>query len=197
MATLALGIGANTAIFSLVNQLLLNPPGISDPGRVVAVRVRYDKLNMTSIGMSAPDFANVRDSRELFEHAAIVGDGQYNYTGGTVPEQLKGSPVSVEWFDVFHAKPQLGRVFLPEEDRPNANPVVVLADAAWKRLYGGDPAIVGKTIELNQTPYQIIGVMGPEFRWPQQEDLWTPLGLEDKTTPRTTASTKASSRPRA
>jgi putative ABC transport system permease protein len=180
VATLALGIGANTAIFSLVNQLLLNPPGISDPGRVVAVRVRYDKLNMTSIGMSAPDFANVRDSRELFEHTAIVGDGQYNYTGGTVPEQLKGSPVTVEWFDVFNAKPQLGRVFLPEEDRPNANPVVVLADAAWKRLYGGDPAIVGKTIELNQTPYQIIGVMGPEFRWPQQEDLWTPLGLEDK-----------------
>jgi predicted permease len=180
IATLALGIGANTAIFSLVNQLLLNPPGIADPDRVIAVRVRYDKLNMTSIGMSAPNFANVRDNRELFEHTAIVGDEQYNYTGGSAPEQLKGAPVSVEWFDVFNAKPQLGRVFAPEEDQPNANHVVVLAHAAWQRLFGGDPQIVGKTIELNQIPYQIVGVMGPDFRWPQQEDLWTPLGLESK-----------------
>ena len=180
VATLALGIGANTAIFSLVNQLLLNPPGIADPARVVAVRVRYEKLNMTSIGMSAPNFANVRDSRDLFEHTAIVGSGQYNYTGGAVPEQLKGSPVSVEFFDVFDAKPQLGRVFVAEEDKPNANRVVVLAHAAWQRLFGGDAAIVGKTIDLNQTPYQIVGVMGPEFRWPQQEDLWTPLGLPDE-----------------
>ncbi|MEX2299953.1 MAG: ABC transporter permease, partial [Bryobacterales bacterium] len=179
VATLALGIGANTAIFSLVNQLLLNPPGIADPARVVAVRVRYEKLNMNSIGMSAPNFANVRDSRDLFEHTAIVGSGQYNYTGGAVPEQLKGSPVSVEFFDVFDAKPQLGRAFVAEEDKPNANRVVVLAHAAWQRLFGGDSAIVGKTIDLNQTPYQIIGVMGPEFRWPQQEDLWTPLGLPD------------------
>jgi putative ABC transport system permease protein len=180
VATLALGIGATTAIFSLVNQLLLNPPGVTDPEGVVAVRVRYGKLNMTSIGMSAPNFANVRDSRELFEYTAIAGDGQYNYTGGTVPEQLKGVPVSVEWFDVFGAKPRLGRVFQPEEDQPNANHVVVLAYAAWQRLFGGDPAMVGKTLELNQIPYKIIGVMGPEFRRPQQEDLWTPLGLESK-----------------
>jgi predicted permease len=180
VATLALGIGANTAIFSLVNQLLLNPPGVAGPERIVAVRVRYEKLNMTSIGMSAPNFANVRDSRELFEHTAIVGDGQYNYTGGAVPEQLKGVPVSLEWFDVFNAKPILGRVFQPEEDQPNANRVVVLAYAAWQRLFGGDPAIIGKTIELDQIPYEIVGVMNREFRWPRQQDLWTPLGLEDR-----------------
>ncbi len=178
VATLALGIGANTAIFSLVNQLLLNPPGIPNPERIVAVRVRYDKLNLTSIGMSAPNFRDVRDSRELFERTALVGDAQYNYTIGAVPEQLKGAPVSVEWFDVFQAKPLLGRVFLPEDDQPNANHVVVLAYAGWQRLYAGDPAIIGKTIELNQIPHQIVGVMGPEFRWPQQEDLWTPLGLD-------------------
>lgn len=180
VATLALGIGANTAIFSLVNQLLLNPPGVSDPERVVALRVRYDKLKLTSIGMSSPNFADVRDSRELFEHTAIVDDGVFNYTGGVVPEQLKGSPVSVEWFDVFAAKPLMGRVFQPEEDKPNANNVVVLAYAAWQRLFGGDPAIVGKTIELNQKPYQIIGVMGSDFRWPLRQDLWTPLGLPDE-----------------
>jgi predicted permease len=177
IATLALGIGANTAIFSLVNQLLLNPPGVTDPESVVAVRVRYTKLNMDSISMSAPDFADVRDSRELFEHAAIVNDGLFNYTGGVVPEQLRGAMVSVEWFDVFGAEPRLGRAFRPEEDQPNANNVVVLAFAAWQRLFGGDPQIVGKTIELNLRPYQIVGVMEPDFRWPQQQDLWMPLGL--------------------
>jgi predicted permease len=157
----------------------LNPPGVTDPERVVALRVRYDKLNLTSIGMSSPNFVDVRDSRELFEYTAIVDGGQFNYTGGVTPEQLKGAPVSLEWFDVFAAKPVLGRVFLPEEDKPNANNVVVLAYAAWQRLFGGDPAMVGKTIELNQKPYQIVGVMGPEFRLPEQQDLWVPLGLPD------------------
>jgi predicted permease len=180
VATLALGIGANTAIFSLVNQLLLNPPGVTDPERIVAVRVRYDKLNLTSIGMSAPNFRDVRDSRDVIEHAAIVDTTLFNYTGGAIPEQLKGAPVSVEWFDVFAANPILGRVFRPEEDQPNANHVAVLAYAAWQRLFGGDPAIVGRTIELNQQPYQVIGVMGPDFRWPLQQDLWTPLGLAEE-----------------
>jgi predicted permease len=179
VATLALGIGANTAIFSLVNQLLLNPPGVTDPERVVALRVRYDKLNLTSIGMSSTNFADVRDSRDVFEHTAIADEAPFNYTGGVVPEQLRGTLVSVEWFDVFAAKPALGRLFSPEEDKPNANNVVVLAYAAWQRLFGGDQAIVGKTIELNQKPYQIIGVMGPDFRVPRRQDLWVPLGLPD------------------
>ena len=177
VAALALGIGANSAIFSLVNQLLLNPPGISNPERIVAVRAKYDKLNLKSIPVSVPDFADVRNRKQVFAHAALMGEGDFNYTGGEAPERLQGASASVEWFDVFGARPNLGRVFQPEEDLPNANPVVVLSHAAWKRLFGGNPAILDKTIELNQKPYRIIGVMGPEFRWPRQVDLWTPLGL--------------------
>jgi hypothetical protein len=131
LSALALGIGANTAIFSLVNQLLLSPPGITDPENVVAVRVRYDKLNLTSIGMSAPNFADVRDTSEVFEHAAITDSGDFNYTGGNVPERLQGANVTAEWFDVFGAAPLLGRTFHPEEDQPNANNVVVLGYSAW------------------------------------------------------------------
>ena len=82
VAALALGVGANTAIFSLVNQLLLNPPGISDPGRVVAVRAKYDKLSLKSIPLSAPDFADVRNSTQVFASAALMNEGDFNYTSG-------------------------------------------------------------------------------------------------------------------
>jgi predicted permease len=175
--SLALGIGANTAIFSVVNAVLLNPGGVSDPERIVAVRCRYEKLNLTSIPLSAPDFADVRNSTQFVEHAAVMRDADFNYKAGTMPERLQGAQVSVEWFDVFGAKPQLGRVFRPEEDQPNANQEVVLSYGTWKRLFGGDAAIIGKTVELNNKVYRVLGVMGPDFRWPSQADLWVPIGL--------------------
>src|SRR6202049_1392620 len=119
IAALALGIGANSAIFSLVNQLLLNPPGFANPQRIVAVRAKYDKLSLKSIPLSVPDFADIRNSAQIFGHAALMGEGDFNYTGGDVPERLQGANVSVQWFDVFSAKPYLGRTFQPEEDAPN------------------------------------------------------------------------------
>ncbi|MGA2588796.1 MAG: ABC transporter permease [Bryobacteraceae bacterium] len=179
VATLALGIGANTAIFSVVNQVLLNPAGIAHPERIVSLRVRYDKLALHSIGVSIPDFADVLHSTRQIESAALIQPGDFNYTGSTVPERLRGASVTWQWFDVFGAKPKLGRVFRPEEDRPNANQEVVLAYAAWKRFFGQDPRAVGRSIELNQMPYRIVGVMVPEFRWPVDVDLWVPLGLAD------------------
>jgi predicted permease len=175
--SLALGIGANTAIFSVVNAVLLNPGGTSDPERIVAVRCRYEKLNLASIHLSAPDFADVRNSTQFVEHAAVMSDADFNYKAAAMPERLQGAQVSVGWFDVFGAKPQLGRVFRPEEDQPNANQEVVLAYATWKRLFGGDAAIIGKTVELNNKVYRVVGVMGPDFRWPSQADLWVPIGL--------------------
>jgi len=179
LLTLALGIGANTAIFSVVNQILLNPVGVADPGRVVAVRVKYDKLALRNIGVSVPDFADVLNSTRQFETAALIDTGDFNYTGSGVPERLNGASVTYRWFDVFGARPALGRVFQPEEDRPNANREVVLSFAAWKRLFGQDRGVVGRTIELNRTPYRIVGVMGADFRWPVDIDLWAPLGLAD------------------
>jgi predicted permease len=177
IAALALGIGANTAIFSVVNQVLLNPAGVSNPERIASLRVKYDKLALKSIGVSVPDFSDVQKSTQLFESGAILGQGDYNYTGSGMPERLQGASVSLQWFDVFGAKPRLGRLFQPEEDQPKANQVVVLSYAAWKRLFGQDPSVLGRTIELNRLPYRVIGVMGPEFRWPAATDLWVPLGL--------------------
>jgi predicted permease len=177
IAALALGIGANTAIFSVVNQVLLNPAGVSKPERIVSLRVKYEKLALKNIGVSVPDFSDVQKSTQLFESGAVLGQGDYNYTGSGMPERLQGASVSQQWFDVFGAKPRLGRVFQPEEDRPKANQVVVLSYAAWKRLFGKDPSVLGRTIELNRLSYHVIGVMGPEFRWPAATDLWVPLGL--------------------
>ncbi len=179
VAMLALGIGANTAIFSVVNQVLLHPSGVSRPASVVSVRVRYEKLALHNIGVSVPDFADVLHSSRQFDSAALVQTNDFNYTGGTAPERLRGAAVSWRWFDVFGASPVAGRVFRPEEDKPNANREIVLSHGAWKRLFGQDPAVIGRTVELNQLPYRVVGVMGPEFRWPADVDLWAPLGLSD------------------
>src|SRR6266700_7260913 len=121
VGALALGIGSNTAIFSLGNQVRLNPAGVSQPDRVVALRIRYDKLALRSISASVPDFADVRNSTRLFESAALLDRGDFNYTGSTVPERLQGASVSYDWFRVFGARPLLGRIFTAEEDKPNAN----------------------------------------------------------------------------
>jgi predicted permease len=175
--TLAIGIGANTAIFSVVNGLLLHPYGIPHPERLVAIRVRYEKLNLKSIVISAPDYTFVRDNKQTFAASAIENQMDFNYSTGSWPLRLRGARVSSEWFDVFEAKPLLGRVFTPEEDQPNANREVVLAYTAWKSIFGGDATIVGRSVQLNQQPYKIIGVMGADFQWPSQTDLWAPLGL--------------------
>jgi predicted permease len=175
--TLALGIGANTAIFSLVNGLLLHPAGIPHPGRLVAARARYDKLNLKSIVMSAPDFADVRQSRDVFAATAAMQPASFNYVAGAGPIQLRGAQVSVEWFNVFEARPLLGRAFTVEEDHPHADHEIVLSYATWRNVFGGDSGIVGRTIQLDREPYKIIGVMRPEFNWPNEAELWTPLGL--------------------
>jgi predicted permease len=177
VATLALGIGANTAVFSLVNQALLSPTGIIEPDRIVALRANYEKLNLRNIPMSVPNFADARASSQIFEYAAAQRGADFNYTGGPSPERLLGATVTADWFSVFGAKPQIGRAFNAEDDQPNASPVIVLAHATWTRLFGSDPNIIDRKIELNQRPYRIIGVMNRDFRLPNQVDVWAPLGL--------------------
>lgn len=177
VVTLALGIGANTAIFSVINAVLLHPTGVSDPSSIVAVRAKYDKLNLKNIVISPTDFADIRDSRQAFSSSAIADEGDFNYVARDLPERLLGAEVSWQWFQTFGARPLMGRVFSAEEDQPHANHEVVLAYRTWKRLFGGDPSVIGATIQLNQEPYRVVGVMGPSFNWPGEAELWVPLGL--------------------
>ena len=178
IAVLALGIGANSAIFGLVDQALLSPPGISSPARVVAVRAKYLKLNLPDIPISGPDFRDVREARDTFEHTAVMEQSDLAYWTSGTPRVLRGAKVSREWFDVFGATPELGRTFAEEEDQPAGQPAVVLSHAAWLRLFGGDPLIVGKTMTIDDKPARVVGVMRADFRWPREVDAWVSLGLQ-------------------
>jgi len=176
--TLALGIGANVAVFSVINASLLNPSGVPHPDQVVAVRAKYSLADLGNISLSPPDFADVVAGKSIFTSAAVMKGSAFNYSaGGSTPERLTGAAVSWQWFDVFWARPQLGRVFRSEEDQPGANHEVVLSYSGWERRFGGDPGIIGRTLLLNQESYQVVGVMGPDFDWPNQAELWVPLAL--------------------
>jgi predicted permease len=176
--TLALGIGANVAVFSVMNAVLLNPRGVPHPQGLVVPRVNYLQLGLKNISVSAPDFADLAAS-DLVRSAAAMQPGNYNLSGsGAVPERLIAADITWQWFNVFEAKPLLGRVFRAEEDLPNANHEVVLSYGTWKRRFGGDPSIVGRNIQLNQQPYQVVGVMDRDFGWPNEAEIWVPLGLD-------------------
>ncbi|MEO6909914.1 MAG: ABC transporter permease [Edaphobacter sp.] len=175
--TLALGVGANTAIFSVIQAVLLHPAGISEPDRVASFHVRYTQLNMPSIGVSAPDFKDAQSLTGLVDSAAISQQSSFNTAtnGGTA--HLQAATVSRDWFRVFGAQPILGRVFAPEEDQKGANNVAVLSYAAWQRLFGGQPDAIGKSMVMDGQSYRVIGVMRSDFDWPRRQDLWIPLGL--------------------
>ena len=164
--TLALGIGANTAIFAAVNGILFHPAGIPHAERVVAVRVRYETLNLSSIVISPTDFRDVQNATDIFSAAALEDSADLNITLDPVPHRVLAAKVSWQWFEVFDAQPLLGRVFVPEEDQPKAGQEVVLSYGMWKSLFGSDAGILGRTIALNQTPYRVLGVMAGSFNFP-------------------------------
>ena len=177
--TLALGIGANIAVFSVTNAILLNPSGIPHAANLVALRAKYGGLaDLSNISISAPDFGDAAAGKDIFSASAIMSARGFNFSRDNAnPELLNGAQVSSGYFDVFEVRPALGRVFTAEEDQPGAAQVVVLSHAAWKQRFGGDPNIIGKSLILNQQSFQVIGVMGPEFKWPNQAELWVPIAL--------------------
>ena len=176
--TLAFGIGANVAVFSVMNAVLLNPSGLNHPQGLVALRARYVLGGLSNISISAPDFQDALEGRQIFTSAAVMQPGNFNFTGSdSRPERLQAARVSWQWFDVFQVKPYLGRGFRLEDDQPNANYSVVLSYRTWQQRFGADRNIVGRKLQLNEQTYEVIGVMGPEFGWPNQAEFWTPLAL--------------------
>ena len=176
--TLALGIGATVAVFSVMNAVLVNPSGVPHPENVVALRTKYALHDLANINVSPPDFAEAVSAKNTFTSAAVLQGQDFNYSGNDgVPQRLSGAKVSWQWFDVFWARPYLGRGFHPEEDQPEANHVVVLSYRTWRERFGGNQSIVGQTLRLNDESYKVVGVMGPDFAWPNQAELWIPIGL--------------------
>ena len=183
VVTLALGIGANTAIFSLVNSILLRPLPFREPDRLVLMLQASPKLGLASWGVSQADFAAYRDQNRSLESIALYNTSAVNLTGQGEPERLPIATVTADFFKVFGVSPLLGRAFVEGEDTQGRNTTCVISYAFWQRRFGGDPNIVGRILNLNNTPTQVVGVMPAEFKFPRLEiDLWTPLALDTKRT---------------
>jgi len=178
VATLALGIGANTAIFSVVDAVLLRPLPYRDVDRLVAVRHSYPSQELLA-PVDAAGFARYRDEARSFGGlTAVRARWEPNLTGQGEPERLVGARVSGRFFEVLGVPAALGRTLLPDEDAPGRHQAVVLGDGLWRRL-GADRGIVGRTILLDGEPHEVVGVMPPGFRDPGLRDteLWRPLAL--------------------
>jgi putative ABC transport system permease protein len=175
--TLALGIGANTAIFSVVNAVLLAPLPYKDPGRLVTLWGANPRLSSEDFPLSPAVFSTWKAENRVFEEIAASSDDLDTITGSGEPEMVIGYDFSADYFHVLDAKPELGRTFLPEEDRTGGPNVAVLSDNIWRRRFNADPSIIGKTIQLGSAPFTVVGVMPPTFRYPDKVEIWTPLAL--------------------
>jgi predicted permease len=178
--TLALGVGANTAIFSVVQAVLLQPAGVDDPGRVASYHAGYSLINLPNAGVSAPDLADAESLSSVVESAAMVQPSSFNATFNGRTQHMRAGLVTWKWFQVFGARPILGRTFSPEEDQNGANQVAVLSYSIWQEVFGGQRDVIGKPLLLDGKSYRVVGVMRSDFDWPRNEQVWIPLGLMPK-----------------
>ena len=173
--TLALGIGANTALFSVVNSVLLNPLPYPRSNQLVALYEEKPGLGQGPI--SYPNFLDWQRSAQTFSSMAIYRHEDYNLMGSGQAERVNGFMVSAAFFTTLGIHPILGRDFVSEDDHIGAAPVVLLSDAFWHRHFGGSPAVVGGSIDLGGTNYTVIGILPPGFSFHDvQRDVFTPIG---------------------
>ena len=180
--TLALGIGANTAIFSVVNAVLLRPLPYQDADNLLSVHQVWSESPQLHDVLGADDVMALREEAAASLQVAAYYSpvGGFAVTDGGDPEQVSGTMATAELFDVLGIRPLLGRGFLPVDDSPGAEPVVVLSHALWERRFGGDPAVVGRTLTIDSRIYAIVGVMPVGFRFPRDQvaDFWPIWRLE-------------------
>jgi predicted permease len=193
VATLALGIGANTAIFSVVDHVLLRPLPYRDSDRLYAVHEAVPKFAHVAplVPVNAMHFREWRRNVRSFDRMALIGGVALNLTGAGDPERLAGARVSPALFAMLGVRPQLGRLFVEAEDRPGRDAVVVIDHELWKLRFGADPRVLGRKVVLDGRPYEVIGVLPPDFRFPKlaslyamtiaeaRPQIWKPFALKD------------------
>ena len=178
LLTLALGIGANTAIFSVVNAVLLRPLPFTEPDRLVSFWGSAPEMGLAVVNYPDALYVYFRTrSRTLEGVAAYTGFGS-TLTGAGEPERLNGVGVTADFFRLLGRMPQQGRTFLPEEEARDRNKVTVLSHGLWQRRFGGDPHILGKALTLNGRPVTVVGIMPPGFDFPNRAELWVPLATD-------------------
>ncbi len=183
--TLALGVGANTAVFSVVNTVLLKPLPYAQPDRLVRVESMWTHGTLTPNPLSYPDFFDFRAQNHVFEHLVTSRDTSLALTGVGAPTLLDGEMVTWDLFSALGIQPPLGRGFLQSEEAAGTH-VVVLSHALWQRQFGGDRGIVGRTITLDRKPYTVLGVAPPSFAFPVNEpnvQLWTTIAVDREAPP--------------
>jgi putative ABC transport system permease protein len=182
IVVLALGIGANTAIFSIVNGVLLRPLPYQDASRIMQVwHVPPAKSfpGMSLFSVSPANYLDWQAQNHSFEQMAAYGFDSFN-VGGERPEAIRGSSVAPEFFSILRVQPVLGRTFSPDEDRPGQGNVVILGNKLWRDHFASDLTIVGRNVLLNSQTYTVIGVMPPKFKFPDWADLWVPMAWSDE-----------------
>lgn len=175
--TLALGIGANTAIFSVVNAVLLRALPYPEPGRLVRFWESNPVRGWLEFAASAPNFADWRKQQSVCEQLAAYEFNTLNFTGSGEPERVAALRVTANLFSVLGVAPAHGRDFLPEDEQSGRNHVAILSDGLWRRRFGADPNLIGRQIQLGGESYTVVGVMPPRFQLTQGTELWTPLTL--------------------
>jgi putative ABC transport system permease protein len=175
--TLALGIGACSAIFSVVNVVLLRPLDYPEPGRIVAIR-ETQLPQFPEFSVSPPNYLDWEKQTKSYEYLAAYGGASVNLTGEGEPQRLVGVKATAHYFDAYGVKPVLGRMLLPEEDAQGKNHVTVLSYPFWQRVFGGTRDVVGKSIQLNGEPYTVVGVAPAGFGLTSKVDVWMPMAFK-------------------
>ncbi|HSE97057.1 MAG TPA: ABC transporter permease, partial [Blastocatellia bacterium] len=173
---LALGIGANTAIFSIINALLVRPLPFENLDRIVKLWEEAPSAGVVRNEASAANFLDWREQNQTFEHLGAYLWWNANLSADT-PERVQGFQLTSDIFAAIGAKPALGRLFTPEEEQPGKDRVLLISHGLWRRLYGADPDIVGREVIVNGVSRTIIGVMGPEYNFPAGGEVWGPLAF--------------------
>ena len=183
LIALALGIGANTAIFTVVNAVLFRALPYADADRLVTVYGTNPVQGQSRVPLSVADFLDWRARNQIFEPMAAYSNAPLNYTGGETPERIPGLAVTADFFNVLGVQPPMGRAFLPDEDKPDSNQVAVVSYGFWQRYLGSDPARVGESLTFNGRSYTVVGVMPPSFSFGMRDKVgaWTAIKLNPPT----------------
>ena len=176
---LALGIGANTALFSVIYAVLLQPLPYPQPDHIVSIAGRFTGIGIPDDRnrLSPPEFMDLRRFASAFSDISVAGASSYNIRIGEVPERIPGAVVSANYFRLMGTAPQLGRSFMPEEEQAGRDTVVILGHGLWNGKFGADQNVLGRPIEINGRTHTIIGVMPPGFDYPFQSGMWTPVAF--------------------
>src|SRR5271154_2016154 len=179
--TLALGVGANTAIFSIVNAVLLRSLPFHNPDRLVRIYFNNPGVGLRDVPFSVPEFDDLRTRTDVFEDVSVIVLGPTNVTGPSQPEHLELLETSPNYFSMLGVTPELGRLFGHQDFALGFAPVVVISDALWRRSYGADPGVLGRSLRLDNDLYTIVGVLSPGFRHPGPTipavEVWVTCGF--------------------